>query len=102
MLALKCFPDYDDKQGLVENLPKLEALGFTDSSWAQDSCPNVSGGDYRIWLDYANPELRESGASSRFLIERFDNELDEYVARLDSCDDWASLLELVDKLNREG
>jgi hypothetical protein len=91
MQALDSFPDYDDKQGLIEALTLLAGLGFSDSSYKNDSCPQVSGGDYQIWLDYANPELRESGASSRFSIQWFNNETDEFetVANYDS---WLGLL----------
>lgn len=86
MSALKFFPDYDDKQGLIEALEVLAYLGFNDSSNKNDTCPQVSGGDYQIWLDYANPELRESGASSRFTIQWFNNQTDEFetVAEYDS------------------
>lgn len=67
----KEFPDYDDKEGFADLLDKLP--GYIDSSWHNDTCPSMQHEQTltRIWVDYADPEKRES-PGKRFVIERGD------------------------------
>ena len=58
MNYMKEFPDYDGF------LPMIE--GFEDTSWHNDACPSLTyklKADYelRLYVDYDDPERRETG-----------------------------------------
>jgi hypothetical protein len=87
-LLVKAFPDYD-----VTTLPVIP-VGFVDSSWHNDACPCFVKGDLQLFVDYADPDLRECGTDApRFVLVRND---DADVTTLCATDDWSELLAAVE------
>ena len=67
------FPDYDNEQAFRWMQKRLEWLGFTDSSWHNDTCPSLyrelSDGDFvKVFIQYRNPELRELPDAPGFTV----------------------------------
>lgn len=63
---------------------------WEDASWKNDACASFRCGPFRIWIDYADEDLREGcGSGRRFAVER------DGVPIL-STDDWGELLEIVE------
>lgn len=58
------FPDFP-----VGDMPAMPE-GFEDSSWHNDACPCLTSdaAGFTIWVDYADPSLREISGSARFLV----------------------------------
>lgn len=73
---------------------------WEDDSWGNDACPSwrvsTPAGDLKVWVDYADPQLREMGPETpRFGVDRFvDGETDD-LAELLVTDDWNDVLEHV-------
>jgi hypothetical protein len=63
------FPDFDNGPALEELAGKLAEADFKDISWGNDACPSLWGpvdparddeeAGVRIWVEYADPALRE-------------------------------------------
>lgn len=91
------FPDFQP-----EDLPAMPE-GFIDSSWHNDVSPSFENYDLliRIWVDYKDPELRETGAEgTRFCLCRlYDDEGCHYMTDdppLLETDDWDEVLAFVE------
>lgn len=80
------FPDFDTE------LPTLE--GFHDESWHNDACPKLVSEDRKlgIWVDYLDPDLRESSGGKRFIVSNFEV---EPSMELFSSDDWDQVVSIV-------
>ncbi len=76
------FPDFG---ALDVALP----AGAEDISWKNEACPCFSIGTFFVYVDYADPALREFPESARFSAHTEDAADDEDVF---STDDWAQLL----------
>lgn len=78
------FPDFDPA-----TMPAIPA-GWTDQSWHNDVCPSFTVFDgVRVFIDYADPALREFPEGERFSLHVGDR------AAPFCTDDWAKLLEAV-------
>jgi hypothetical protein len=70
--STKVFRDFDyDLRPYLKSLPS----GWYDASWGNDACPHFENMDDKsadtavaIWMDYKDPELRESPDSKQFNI----------------------------------
>lgn len=82
----------------LSDLPTLPA-GFSDTSWHNDTCPNYSrtlanGDTLRIWINYANPALREYAFEGpRFCAYRETSAGDAALIAL--SDDWSAIAAVI-------
>lgn len=67
-LMAKEFPDFDQA-----TLPTIPA-GFEDTSWHNDACPSFQheGLGLHLFIDYADPELREMASPTRFRVDQLE------------------------------
>lgn len=83
------FPDFDPA-----TLPAIPA-GWTDQSWHNDACPCFNAGNGKVvFIDYADPTLREWPEGKRFTVQG-DPEMVDHNDVLFETDDWAELLKAV-------
>lgn len=77
------FPDYD-----TTTLPTIPS-DWIDTSWRNDVCPSWQFGEYQIFINYANPDDRETGGD-RYCVN--DTESGDCFL---ITDDWDDVLEYV-------
>jgi len=87
---LRSFPDFSPP-------PPAMPPGFNDTSWRDEAMPSFVNPELglRIWVDYADPALREDPGAPRFSLARvdWDGEAgDDIVA----TDDWDALVDAVE------
>ncbi len=83
------FPDFD-----VSTLPTIP-VGFDDSSWHNDACPSFTKGDLTLFVDYAEPTMRECGPDApRFALVRHTS--DGAMVTVASTDEWARMLAAIE------
>lgn len=86
------FPDYD-----ASRLPAIPAH-WVDQSWRNDSCPSWSVGPFMVYVDYADPAMREHFEGPRFSVlnnpDAPNGDPDHNESVLDS-DDWDEVLACV-------
>lgn len=93
------FPDFDS---IDVTLPD----DFQDVSWHNDAMPAferklLSGNILRIWINYANPDERETGRNDpRFALALHDSD-SMFVQMLIQTDSWEEILKTVDVVVRE-
>ena len=94
----KEFPNFDPA-----TLPKIP-VGFEDTSWHNDACPQFQSRvlNLAIFVDYADPALREFPEASRFVVCEIDSE--GAIGALYECesgglatDDWSEVEAFVTK-----
>lgn len=87
------FPTFDPA-----TMPTLPA-GFEDQSWSNDGCPHFTNAaiGLEVWIDYADPKLREIGEPPRFSVNRVDREGMPLGTRpILVTDSWAKVLVLIE------
>lgn len=64
------FPEF----GEIPEAAQLIALGFSDISWHNDTCPSFVSADLktRIWVEHENFRMREDQEDERFCITHGD------------------------------
>lgn len=72
--------------------------GFADSSWHNDVCPSYEkpvrpGVWLKVWVDYADADLREIGGP-RFALQLCD---DDGARDIITTDDWADILGAIER-----
>jgi hypothetical protein len=78
------FPDYD-----VSTLPTIP-VGFVDESWHNDACPCFVKGTLQLFIDYADPAMRECGTDApRYALLRT---VDVEPVVLCQSNEWADIL----------
>lgn len=89
------FPDFDPA-----TMPAIPA-GFEDESWHNDACPSFHHEGLRltIWVDYADPQHRDSADSTRFALIRTDEER-TWLGELVDSDDWSDILAGIEEASR--
>lgn len=75
--------------------------GFEDESWHNEAMPSFTkelfNGQYlRLWIDYADPSMRETPAFQRFAVLLYDHDM-ELVRSLVTTDDYMSVLEAINQ-----
>ena len=87
-LLVREFPDYD-----VTTLPVIPE-GFVDSSWHNDACPSFTKGNLQLFVDYADPAMRETEYggkdSPRFVL------IQEDAEPLVVTDNWSEVLAAIE------
>lgn len=77
-----------------ETMPPIPA-GWADLSWANDTCPCFDTGNGRlVFVDFADPALREVSEGPRFAVVR-NPEIDGEAKTLFESDDWDAILQFV-------
>lgn len=77
---MTAFPDFR-----IADMPDMTPLkGFEDISWPHDVCPRFARGDVSVWIDWADPAMREFPESRRFMVTHGDD-----GHTLIETDDWA-------------
>lgn len=51
--------DFDATDVFFDALSRLKPFGAIDTSWKNDLCPSIGTDNVTLWIDYADPELRE-------------------------------------------
>ena len=82
------FPEFDPS-----TLPTIPS-DWEDMSWRNDVCPSWQCGAVRVWIDFADPQLREWGDCERFRIT--DAEVNDLLF---ATDDWKAALDFVTSYN---
>lgn len=72
----RIFPDYDNGEIFRTTLARFERFGVSDLSWRNDTCPNMGNNHARLWIDYADPEMREQADMSQFCVTTYDDQED--------------------------
>lgn len=92
------FPDFP----AMPEVSELLALGFTDSSWHNDSAPTFVSADMttRVWIEHPDADKREEPGQVRFAVERgdFNPETSVGVFNPDMAyqgNEWAEVLRIV-------
>lgn len=80
------FPDFD-----AATMPAIPA-DWTDTSWHNDTCPSFSVNGLRIFVDYADPAMREVPECERYSVHTDDDGRDICYG-----DDWAAVLRAVEE-----
>jgi hypothetical protein len=96
------FPDYDD-----DLTPFANDTGWMVNAWHNDSMPYLQhshdvNDQYRLWIDYRDPSLREEPTSKRFNLSEtiWDGSHCEYFDRL-STDSWEEMLRALSTIDPE-
>lgn len=66
------FDDYDNGEIFRSTLARFERFGIADLSWKNDTCPSMGNKWARLWVDYADPQKRESQAMSQYCVTTYD------------------------------
>jgi hypothetical protein len=87
--------DYDNIETFNKVLDAVKHLGYSDTSYGNDTCPSISrdfdnGNWQQVWIDYADPEMREDPEWPMFNVVMFDENHDELAT--DSFDDVEELI----------
>ena len=87
--------DYDNIETFNKVLDAVKYLGYSDTSYGNDTCPSISrefvcGNWQQVWIDYANPEMREDPEWPMFNVVVFDENHNEVAT--DSFDDVEELI----------
>ena len=82
----RAFPDYDPA-----TLPAIPA-NWRDTSWHNDMCPSFAYGCVQVFIDYADPEMRESASGYRYGVGYWHEDDFVHVAE---TDDWNVVLAVV-------
>jgi len=87
--------DYDNIETFNKVLDAVKHLGYSDTSYGNDTCPSISrdfdnGNWQQVWIDCANPEMREDPEWPMFNVVMFDENHDELAT--DSFDDVEELI----------
>lgn len=81
----EAFPDFDPT-----TMPQIPA-GFVDQSWRNDTMPSFrcAAALLTMWIDYADPELREIREGGRFSLmrDKEDETHPEFLMESDSLDE---------------
>jgi hypothetical protein len=88
------FPDFP-----AADMPAMPE-GFEDSSWGNDACPSISSEKLGllVYVDYVDTSKREEGCEFRFAVFPLDEDgsIDHDRGLLQTTDDWAEVLALID------
>lgn len=71
--------------------------GFEDTSWHNDACPSFEAKGVRVWVDFKNPEDRESDASKRFAIVPLSVDANDHEPLL-TTDDWTGVVAYLNRI----
>lgn len=85
------FPDFNP-----ETMPVIPPA-WTDESWHNDVCPSFrTPNGLRVWVDYADPDMRESASSeARFNVVDDQHPGDASDNVVLESDDWSAVLAFV-------
>tara|TARA_R110002072_G_scaffold292424_1_gene461065 strand:+ start:101 stop:400 length:300 start_codon:yes stop_codon:yes gene_type:complete len=94
--------DYDNLKVFNYVLNAVKSLGFVDTTSPNDFCPSItrelpSGSFQKVFIDYANPELREDPACLMFDVSTTDKEGYEEPGYDFSVDDADELIEALEQ-----
>jgi hypothetical protein len=78
------FPDFP-----AADLPAIPA-DWSDQSWHNDACPCFHIGALAVFIDYADPAMRDCEGAPRFSVQHI-----EACEELFSSDDWSQVLAFV-------
>lgn len=85
------FPDY-----AAADMPDMPA-SWVDQSWHNDMCPSfVPCAGLSVWVDYANPDMRQIPEGPRFVVIYTDVD-GAYTGDALATDDWGAVREFVSK-----
>jgi|HubBroStandDraft_5_1064220.scaffolds.fasta_scaffold54935_3 hypothetical protein len=79
------FPGFED----APDADWLQAHGFEDISWRNDTCPSFMCDVFVLWVDFKDPAMREHPETPRYAIT---DEGREVLA----TDDWAAVRAFVE------
>jgi|SaaInlStandDraft_1057018.scaffolds.fasta_scaffold771090_1 hypothetical protein len=87
--------DYDNIETFNKVLDAVKDIGYSDTSYGNDTCPSISrdfdnGNWQQVWIDYANPEMREDAEWPMFNVVMFDENHNELAT--DSFDNVEELI----------
>ena len=90
--------NYDNLETFNKVLNAVRYLGYYDASYGNDTCPSIikdlpNEEWQQVWIDYANPDMREDINWPMFCVVRFDANHMEI-----STDEFDDIEELIDKL----
>ena len=76
------FTDYDNYEVFTKVLDAVKSVGYYDSSYGNDTCPSIvrdfpNDHFQQVWIDYANPEMREDPKWPMFAVTAFDENHNE-------------------------
>ena len=96
------FTLYDNSKVFDYVLEAVKSLGFVDTTSLTDFCPSISrdlrsGSVQQVFIDYANPELREDPACRMFDVSTTDKEGYEEPGYDFSVDDADELIEALEQ-----
>ena len=88
-LIAKEFPDFD-----VSTLPTIP-FGWVDTSWHNDACPSFSNGNLVLFVDYAEPTMRECGPDApRYSLIRYG--VGSEATTVATTDEWQRMLAAIE------
>lgn len=90
--------NYDNLKTFNKVLNAVRHLGYYDASYGNDTCPSIIK-DFpndewqQVWIDYADPEMREDINWPMFCVVRFDaNHMEIATDEFDEVDELISKL----------